>query len=193
MRTLALGKADPGGQVSLDVDMTESDLVRAEQILRRRGSVDNVADFLDPGMRKHCSEMGWGVACDFKRPMTPRATSKLLSDTIGDYRSNLKYERKLRDDLKKGVSRGRKNMYGDDDWEWEEAMKKRVAGSVMWQSVFSLLVRAQKSSIVRSKKSYAHRHSEYPSGGKSQSVMFLTSDGQRVEFTNCTSFSMVGS
>eukprot|EP00545_Synedropsis_sp_CCMP1620_P003268 CAMPEP_0119022342 /NCGR_PEP_ID=MMETSP1176-20130426/27774_1 /TAXON_ID=265551 /ORGANISM="Synedropsis recta cf, Strain CCMP1620" /LENGTH=282 /DNA_ID=CAMNT_0006977165 /DNA_START=73 /DNA_END=921 /DNA_ORIENTATION=- len=171
----ALSYADPGGRLSGDVNYDED---RARELLRRRKWVD-VEDFLEESGDENCCEtpaddeswmpglgkIGWGVKYEIKTLASPTRTWRRVA---GKRITELMNE-------EGDIVPGDTNV------------------SLLQQCVFSLLVTAQRSSIRHAYLRYAYRHSEYPSGGKSDALMFLTSDNQRVELMSSSDFQVVSS
>jgi hypothetical protein len=144
----ALTRADPGGQVSLNVDYDEN---RARSLIHSRGWVD-VEDFLGngDGDAEEAGEVGWRVSASFR--------------SIFDTKWN-KAKALLRNE--------------EDESMFEDEINGN--GPFLRQCAFGLLLDAQPSSFRYAYAKHEYRHTDYPSGGITQALLFLTSDGTQVQ------------
>jgi hypothetical protein len=164
----ALSYADPGGQVSLDADYNEDRARQPDSYFGvERGWVD-VEDFLDLGEDNDSDEDDNGRGD---------------MDEVG-WGVRIVFGRVF---PPKEVWRAVNSMLS----EFKENTDGQADVSVLQQSVFSLLLRACRSSITLASLSYEYRHTDYPSGGKRCTLMFLTSDNQRVELVGSSTFEVL--
>jgi hypothetical protein len=157
----ALTHADPGGQVSLDADYDEA---KALNLIHSRGWVD-VEDFLSTSDADESEEeVYWGEA---------RENDMLPCGEVG-WR----------------VSASFRSISPENKWNNAKALlineegtneEGEVNGPFFRQCAFGLLLDAQPSSLRCACAKYEYRHTDYPSGGSSRALLFLTSDGTQVQ------------
>jgi hypothetical protein len=162
----ALSRADPGGQVSLDADYDE-EIARA--LLYDRGWVD-VEDFLGNSDADgdeddyYGGEVGWGGDLP-NSEVGWRVSASFQSISLKDKWNFAKSLMINQDEANGPVLR-------DED---------EANGLVLRQCAFGLLLDAQPSSLRYAYAKYAYRHTDYPGGGKDEALLFLTTDGTRVQ------------
>jgi hypothetical protein len=153
----ALSHADPGGQVSMNADYDED---RARYLIHSRGWVD-VEDFVgnsDSDTDEEdfsLSEIGWRVSASF-RSISP-------DNKWNNAKALLKKE--------EGGSMHPPHFSEDEEINWQ----------LLRQCAFGLLLDAQPSSFRYACEKHEYRHTDYPSGGHAEALLFLTSDGTQVQ------------
>jgi hypothetical protein len=149
----ALNHADPGGQVSLDADY---DRDRARYLIQSRGWVD-VEDFLGTSDADESEEEVYGGGWT-ESEIGWRVSASFRSISPENKWNNAKALLVNRED---------------------EACE--FIGPYFRQCAFGLLLDAQPSSLRYACAKYEYRHTDYPSGGNSRALLFLTSDGTQVQ------------
>ena len=160
----AMEFVDPGGEVSFDLDVDEE---KARRMLLSRGWVDvghflpNEDERLDEESPGGASEVGWNVTIFYGRVSFERAL-RLVDTIIG--------------------------RLGDEDEPYDvSALPADV--SALRQRVCDLLNNhSQKASFRYAKCEYLYNHTDYPSGGIHDSLMWLTSDNRRVELAGARDY-----
>jgi len=163
----ALTYAGPEGMVSLDA---EYDKERAEQLLRESGWV-NVNDFIKRGgeseeRKGSIDEIGWHVSMGFEGNIEHAKATQIARSMF--------------------ISPADEDFVDSDD---EDLASFLAGSSSLEKRLFPMLRTA--SSFQYAYFEYTYSHTDFPSAGKEQCLMFVTSDNQRAELIRSRNFEVI--